>query len=295
MNNISSNYDEYYNDYFKNLITEINDLEAVKKRVNENLKNKVKYSSVLNNHIIFSFNYNVIENYPLIEKLLIEYLSEFQHGHFHDNPILVYYDKSKNFDFLKNNFPTEITDLFWALINYLIDNNEHQSFVEEKLLNKIDITQNYDEKLRIISNLLKINSKNALLKFYETLDFIKKEGVNGQFRHYDYNTSIYKYENEEIETAIKIIELTFQFEFDNFDNPRREIIAYLKRMIIRNKENYNKIKSLIENLINDKKGALENIQFLEFDLNDFKETFYSNYKSNYTLKDALKIISKIEN
>ena len=31
---------------------------------------------------------------------------------------------------------------------------------EKKLLNKIDITQNYDEKLRIISNLLKINSKN---------------------------------------------------------------------------------------------------------------------------------------
>ena len=157
------------------------------------------------------------------------------------------------------------------------------------------VTNQIYHKLRIISNLLKINSKNALLKFYETLDFIKKEGVNGQFRHYDYNTSIYKYENEEIETAIKIIELTVQFEFDNFDNPRREIIAYLKRMIIRNKENYNKIKSLIENLINDKKGALENIQFLEFDLNDFKETFYSNYKSNYTLKDALKIISKIEN
>lgn len=294
INNINSDYNEYYNNYFKKLIKEIDDLEAVKKRVNENLNNKVKYYSVLNNHIIFSFNYNVIENYPLIEKLLIEYLPEFQHGHFHDNPILVYYDKSKNFEFLKNNFPNEITDLFWVLINYLVDNNEHKSFVEEKLLNKIDVTQNYDEKLRITSNLLQINSKNALKEFYSILFFIKTEDLNGQFRHYDYNTSINKYENEEIGTAIKIIELTYKFKFDNFDNPKREIIAYLKRMIIKNKENYNEIKSSIEKLIDNNKGVLENIQFLEFDLNDLKETFYSNYKSNYTLKDALKIISEIE-
>lgn len=294
INNLNQSYDDKYNNYFEKLIKDVNDFEDVKDRVFENLTNRIKYSTVLNNHIIFSFNYNIIENYNLIEDLLIEYLPELQEGHFHDNPLLVYYDKSKNFSFLKNNFPNEITDLFWAVINYLVDNNEHKSFVEEKLLNKIDIIQNYDEKLRIISNLLKINSKNALLKFYETLDFIKKEGLNGQFRHYDYNTSINKYENEEIETAIKIIELTYQFEFDNFDNPRREIIAYLKRMITKNKENYNEIKSLIEKSINDNKGVLENIQFLEFDLNDLKETFYSNYKSNYTLKDALKIISKIE-
>lgn len=293
INSIDSNYNETYSDYFENLIIQINDKESVKKRVNENLKRKVKYSSVLNNHIIFSFTYNIIENYKLIEDLLIEFLPELQVGHLHNNPVIVYYDKSKNFEFIKNIFPKKVTDLFWLIIDYLIENNEHIEFVEEKLLFNIDEIEDYNEKLKFSSKLLKINSKNALTKFYTILHYIKENQLKGQFRLHDFNKSIHDYKNVEIETAVNLLELSYKYEFDNFENPTREVSSYLKRMVIEDKENYNKTKKLISKMIDSNKGKIENIQFLEYELNNLKEVFYSNYKSNYSLNDALKIISKI--
>lgn len=295
IDSISSNYNDNYSNYFEKLVNQINDFQSVKSRVYENLKNKIKYSTVLNNHIIFSFKYNLIENYKLIEDLLTEFLPELQVGRFHDNPLLVYYDKSKNFEFIKINFPQEVTDLFWAIIDYLIENNEHIKFVEEKLLLNIDKTEDYNEKLKFSNKLLKIHSKNALSKFYTILHYIKENQLKGQFRLHDFNKSIHDYKNAEIETAVNLLELSYKYEFDNFENPAREVSAYLKRMIVEDKENYDKIKNLISEVISLNRGKIENIQFLEYELNNLKEAFYSNYKSNYTLKDALKIISKIEN
>jgi signal recognition particle subunit SEC65 len=295
IDSISSNYNDNYSNYFEKLVNQINDFQSVKSRVYENLKNKIKYSTLLNNHIIFSFKYNLIENYKLIEDLLTEFLPELQVGRFHDNPLLVYYDKSKNFEFIKINFPQEVTDLFWAIIDYLIENNEHIKFVEEKLLLNIDKTEDYNEKLKFSNKLLKIHSKNALSKFYTILHYIKENQLKGQFRLHDFNKSIHDYKNAEIETAVNLLELSYKYEFDNFENPAREVSAYLKRMIVEDKENYDKIKNLISEVINLNRGKIENIQFLEYELNNLKEAFYSNYKSNYTLKDALKIISKIEN
>lgn len=295
INTVNISFDENYNGYFEKLIDEINDFDAVKKRVNENLKNKVKYASILNNHIIFSYKYNILENHKLIEDLLTEFSPELQIGHFHDNPILVYFDKSKNFEFIKNNFPEDITDLFWVIINYLIDNNLNIEFAEEKLLSYIDKTNDPNKKLKFSSKLLKINSKNALKEFHDILNSVYETKNESKLRLHDFKNNIINYKNEEIEIAVKLLELSFKFDFDNFDNPRREITNYLKNMIIEDKVNYEKIKGLITSLIESHKRIIDNIQFLEFELNDLKETFYSNYKSNYSLKDALKIISNIEN
>jgi len=294
INTVNISFDENYNGYFEKLIFEINDFDAVKKRVNENLKNKVKYASILNNHIIFSYKYNIIENYKLIEDLLTEFYPELQVGHFHNNPILVYFDKSKNFQFIKNIFPEDITDLFWVIIDYLIENNLNIEFVEEKLLLYKDKAIDFNEKLKFSSKLLKINSKNALKFFYDMLINNINESQNS-LRLYDYKSNIIEYKNEEVEIAVNLLELTYKINFNNFDNPRREITNYLKNMIIKDKGNYEKIKGLITTVIESNKGIIDNIQFLEFELNDLKETFYSNYKSNYSLKDALKIIAKIEN
>ena len=225
---------------------------------------------------------------------MTEILPELQVGHYFDNPLIVYYDKSKNFEFIKNCFPPETTDLFWIIIDYLIDNNEHTEFVEMKLKSHLEKNEDYNEKLKISNKLIKINSKNALHDFFTLIKYIKENQLGSDFRFYDFSTSISKYKNEEIDIAVKLIELTFKYKFDDFDHPRREILAYLKRMILENKNNYNVVKELMTNTIKTNKGKVENIQFLEFEINELNETFYSNYKSNYSLKDALKIISEID-
>lgn len=249
INKSIKDYDSEYESYFEVLVEKIKDFDAVKERVNKNLTNKIKYSTSLNNHIIFSYKYNLIENYKLIEDLLTEILPELQVGHYFDNPLIVYYDKSKNFEFIKNCFPPETTDLFWIIIDYLIDNNEHTEFVEMKLKSHLEKNEDYNEKLKISNKLIKINSKNALHDFFTLIKYIKENQLGSDFRFYDFSTSISKYKNEEIDIAVKLIELTFKYKFDDFDHPRREILAYLKRMILENKNNYNVVKELMTNTI----------------------------------------------
>ena len=86
------------------------------------------------------------------------------------------------------------------------DDNGHTYLNPGTLILK---NEDYNEKLKISNKLIKINSKNALHDFFTLIKYIKENQLGSDFRFYDFSTSISKYKNEEIDIAVKLIELTF--------------------------------------------------------------------------------------
>lgn len=293
ISNRSYNRENKY-DYFNNLVEEINDIGATIQRVNENLELGVKYSSILDNHIMFSAKYNLKENFPLIEKIIEGLMPEIQDGFLSDNPLIVYYSYSKNFDFLRRHIPAVPNDLFWSCIDYLIGEKVHNTFVTDTLNNLYETTDDYSAKLKASNFLIKNNAEGALQKFLETITHIKENNIYVGFRFHEFSFAVSNFKQLDIDSAIGLIKLTYLHEFDNFDHPRNAMIGYFENLIKRDKKKYKKIKKGIEQLIADNREKLKDIQFLEIHLDRLQQTFYSTYKSNYTFNEALKIINKID-
>lgn len=291
-NRVSGTDNKY--DYFIDLVEEINDFNAVKQRVRENLESKIKYADVLDSHIMFSAKYNLEENYPLIEDIIIELIPEIQEGFFHNNPLKIYYSYTKNFEFLKKYIPETPNDLYWNIIDYLIGEKGHCDFVEENLNKLYENNDDFNIKLKVCNSLIKNNSQNALQKFLNTIKYVKEQDIANDFRFYDFSFGISNFKHVDIESAVGLIKLTYLYNFDQFDHPRNAMIGYFENLIKSDKKTYKKIKGAIQELIKDHRQELKDIQFLEMHLDRLHQTFYSTYKSNYTFNEALKIINKID-
>ncbi len=290
LQNINLPYEDRYDTYFMKLINDINNLELVKKRVFNNLQEQISHPPILTNHIIFSVENNLIENYPLIKQNLISILSRLQDVYYNGNPYLVYFLMTKDFDFFKKYFPKELTELFWNSIQLLIQYDSYNSFVEERLNEQFNLSENYNDKVRISNLLIENNSQNALTKLSSTIRKAMVESI--PLNSYVKESALLKYTHIEIKAAIDIIKLRYEFNLIGIDNPTRAIILYFKELILNNKETFTEIVQKLEELLKKEKSTITNIEFLKIEIDQLKNFFYKNYKSNYSIKDALNYIEK---
>lgn len=176
----------------------------------------------------------------------------------------------------------------------LISDDEQANFVENKLNEFFEGTDDYNLKLKLAAKLLLNNSAGSLSKFVSVIKKIKEKNISTDFHWHEFASSVNGYKHEEIKAGIEMIKLTYIHLFDDFNNPRSAIMGYYYNLIKSNKENYRFITSSIQDLINDNKGKLTNIQFLEMQLPMLRNTYFSAHKSNYTFKLAMKIIEDSE-
>jgi len=281
-----------YEEYFDPLVDEINDMKAVKQRVRENLESGIDYFPILNNHILFSVRHNLTENYPLIKDNIQRLLPAVQGTYRHDNPVLAYFRETKDFDYLESMLPKEASDFFWQAIDLMIEDGQYKDRITANLRQRFEMEENPNNKLKLTNKLIENNAAGALELFVETIAQIKEAGDDPDFSFYDFALS--KYVQPEIEAAVRLIELSYRFEFERFHNLRGSIFNYFQNLIKADKTQLQPIVKAVQQLMDSRRGQLEGIQFMEHDLKSLKIAYYSFHKSNRTFKEAKAFVDRFD-
>ncbi|WP_346859671.1 hypothetical protein [uncultured Draconibacterium sp.] len=267
---------------FDYIIKSVSDIELVKARVVENIiSQKIAHFSIYKAHVEFALINNLSQCYPtILQNLLIADDEEYD-----KNSIIDLFFKYKEGIMGLKDLCDELEfNVKIHLFDKLIQNDE-ASFVVAKLVayseSDLDVNEN-----RLVNNLL-ITTKQ-ILGLKRSIDWIKSHKQN-PFSQHGQGLSHFN-DIKALPYLIELLELSYDSSITSehsFDRLWSLVVNGLENLALASKENYSIVIARMKSFIVEKKGVLENVEFLNRPIEGIKEKYYSNENINYNIETAL--------
>jgi len=261
-------------------ITKKVDKKKVESRIISNIKDGViKNDSVYENHAEYIFENNIYEAFSYIFKDLCS--STFDQ-YYRSSIIDLFFKHQANAESLKLfldklNFETQTVVLKW-----LVKNGDLNYSVRELIrLHE----NNLNESDEIIINNLLISCKSIKgLEF--SIQWIKKY-LQSPFSQHG-QTLVYFDTLDSLPYFMELLELGYNKDVkigNELDGMLPIVLDGISNLAVQSQENFNEVCSLLRMFIDENKGRLEEVEFLNATIERIKERFFQNHSVKYTIVD----------
>ncbi|WP_299440094.1 hypothetical protein [uncultured Aquimarina sp.] len=268
-------------DYLRN---KINDDEAFKKRIVDNLKNKELFSMTLANHIMYALDHKIEEVYPLIkEYFLNDGLSRHLSARLEQ-----YFKLTDDTNLLLECCKDPESQFYWSAIEILTEFNREQGFCVDRSLEYLH-TNNDTFKTNALKTLF-LNNK------IEAIEYLVSALENGLKIP---TIRSYKFANYNVVNDYNIIELLFDLiydkEFDDFErNDYRSFLTkYLENLVIKGDKEYAMVMQVLNKIKEELKGENKDLYHINILIDEVNYSFYLSKSKPYELNEALKYVNDI--
>lgn len=271
---------------FDYIINVIDDIEKIKNRVIENINNKkIAIFLTYKLHVEFALKNNLNQCYStIISCLLTSELSIYE-----KNIIInMFFEYQQDVSELKNNCDEFEIDVQLNFYEKLINTNDI-SFVIEKLkpLSKSNLDT---EILRSINNLLIITKQVLGLK--KSIEWIKKN-KKSPFDLHEQSLSYFE-DIDALPHLITLLKLSYDSSIVSEYGSNRMwsvVVSGLEYLALASENNYIKVTESMKSFIDNNKGKLKDVEFLNRPIETIKEKYYSNKIIKYDMKKAMEKIN----
>jgi hypothetical protein len=273
---------------FDYVINEIKDIGKVNERVIENINShNIAESSIYETHIEFALSNNLKQCYPtIISDLVTSDLKNYQKNSIID----LFFKSHQNISELKNICDELDIEVQLHLFEKLIVTKE-KSFVIKKL-NSFSNSELDIETMRSVNNLL-ITTKQ-ILGLEKSIDWIITNKQN-PFSQHGQGLSYFE-DVKALPFLITLLELSYDSSITSehsFDRMWSFVVNGLEYLALSSKENYTIVLARMKSFIDENKGKLENVEFLNRPIESIKEKYYNNETIKYDLETAMTKIASL--
>lgn len=271
----SSSFDD--SSFFENLIEKINNPEAIKRQIIENLKEEFLFSPILSHHINYALNHYYIEAYSDIERHLQSDLIEYNIKELFN----IYFEIVKDVNFMKNCVKDLDSYKSWDIISILHENNIEINFCITKTKQYLE-TKTFDSNrtgfLKNCFNILFKNNKPEALEYYIKLNKIADL----------YDVDFYKYEY--IDDYSKLSDI-FDFTYNNdVDRTFYRSSEFFKSYIInlsKNQESYQLVRVELLKMKEKYKDDDNKSFIINLHLDEAEKSYYNAMSIPLSFEEAL--------
>jgi len=254
-------------------------------RILENLQEPIQNNDVLKNHIDYCKRHNIKEALPVISQ---EIRNPNRGMEVREVALETFCDLFGSMFELEKILPQIKDDFKWSVVEQLIklNSNYPQTFLLDILLNG-----NEDEKFKASAYLIQIQDLEGL-KYY--VEWTKK---HRKFTERSFSTSplLSLRTLESVPFLIELLKISYQEDFvhDDFHRLDRVVLDALTAISLQSDKHYVEIKRVIENLIDEYRLVIKNVNFLYVFLEKLEQKYYVIKSEKLTINDVIKKLQDI--
>ena len=271
-------------DYLESEIEE----SKITERIKKNLESDIMSEDVLKNHVEYILRHNLTENYSfIIQEIVNKKRNEVKRIEIFD----LYFNKTHATSSIIENLPQiDNKHVKWHIIDRIWEYNP--SLISEYLQNLFLLEQSIETRLIVAEYLIEINDISAL-DFYINWIIENKHLPNGRFigKNLDKVISI-----DSLPYLMKLLKFHYQESTtqDHFNRTDAIVLHALFRIGVVSESNFIKVYQALHDFINENKSQLDNVKFLNFNLERLEDEFYLTKTENFTIDqvvEKLKVLS----
>lgn len=265
--------------------------DLIEQKVIENLANGISEIHVWVSNAYYAINNDIKSSFSsILRDLKNPNLRE----HYREQVLEFYFEKTGDYGRLQEILEIIGRDeLRWKAVKLLIDQENFREFLLNYLKSIIsNQTELFESKMNAAKNLTQLDDMVGFR--FITTHILETKNPSFDF-HYRFETAIKN--PEAIPILMDLMKLAKQPEFqkDQFNSLENYVSDGLYHIGIQSEDNFILVKTAVENFMNENLNNIENLNFLYFNIRKIEEQLYLKKSQAYTVIDAIKEYSSLNN
>ncbi len=264
------------------------DESEMSSRILDNLEKGIIFDDVLKNHLDYCKQYRIKEGLKFALQEIINPDRE-KYDEIRRVALETVCELSDSLAELDEILPDITDDFKWNVVDELIKNKSE--FAQEFIL-KLFQTAEEPDRFRAAEYLIKLQDLDALAYY---VDWIKKE-KNFPRSVYDSSTLPYLQILEAVPLLIKLLEISYQNDFeqaDHFERLDSLVLNSITSIALQSNEHYYEIRESIEIFINKFKTEYKNVNWLYSFLDQLEQKYYVNKSKQISIDEVIDKMQKM--